>query len=187
MQLSRTNDQWSTRVIFNNKTVAAHIHSPVFYRDHIYVSSFREQGGLHTGLVCLDLDGRVLWQTGPDLQFHDGGLLLADGMALIVDGQSGQLRLLEISAAGYRVLAEAKVLEGRQIWAPLALSGGKLLLRDQHQLKCLDLARLSHREIQAREAEASPARCGNGPRRLRIADQSAQTTLHPWLRSPSPH
>jgi hypothetical protein len=37
------------------------------------------------------------------------------------------------------VRAEAPVLEGPEVWAPLALSQGRLLVRDHKQLKCLDL------------------------------------------------
>ena len=36
-------------------------------------------------------------------------------------------------------LSKAKLPEGREIWGPLALAGGKLPIRDQTQLKCLDL------------------------------------------------
>jgi hypothetical protein len=38
------------------------------------------------------------------------------------------------------VRLSTKVLEGREIWGPLALSDGKLVIRDQSQMKCLDLS-----------------------------------------------
>jgi hypothetical protein len=57
-----------------------------------------------------------------------------------MDGKTGDLRLLEATPAGYKELACApKLLGGLEIWAPMALSGGKLLIRDQQQLKCLDV------------------------------------------------
>lgn len=38
-------------------------------------------------------------------------------------------------------IARAKVLagEGGEVWAPMALSDGKLILRDQHRMKGLDI------------------------------------------------
>jgi len=56
-------------------------------------------------------------------------------------GRTGQLHLFELADAGPKLLAQAKVLEaqGAEVWAPLALSDGKLLVRDQHKLKCLDV------------------------------------------------
>jgi len=50
------------------------------------------------------------------------------------------LRIIEPSPEGYKELAIAKgVLEGREIWGPLALSNGRLVVRDQRQMKCLDV------------------------------------------------
>ncbi len=37
-------------------------------------------------------------------------------------------------------LDEAKVLSGTEIWAPMAMSDDKLLIRDQKELKCLDVS-----------------------------------------------
>jgi hypothetical protein len=37
------------------------------------------------------------------------------------------------------VVASAKLLAGKEIWAPIALSEGRLIIRDQTQMKCLDL------------------------------------------------
>jgi outer membrane protein assembly factor BamB len=139
LQVIRTNGQWETKLIKHNKEVAGHIHAPVLYRDHIYLSSLKEQQAEYAGLVCLDDNGRVLWQTWPNLRFDNGGLLIADGLALVMHGKTGELHMLEVSPAGYQLLAKAKVLNGRNPWAPMALSDGKLLVRDLEQIKCLEL------------------------------------------------
>ena len=133
--------QWEAQALFHNREVAAHIHSPVFYRDRIYVTSFKEDGGRHVGLVCLNANGEVLWETGPDLQFESGGYVIADGLAYVLHGKTGELNLIELGDTGPKLLAHARVLDakGANAWAPLALSHGKLLVRDQHQMKCLDV------------------------------------------------
>jgi hypothetical protein len=70
-----------------------------------------------------------------------GSLLMADDLIFIMHGKSGELHLVEASANGYRLLSKAKVLEGEgaTVWAPMALSEGKLIVRDQKQMKCLDV------------------------------------------------
>jgi hypothetical protein len=121
--------------------VAAFIHSPIFYRGRIYVTSFKEHHGAHTGLVCLRPDGQSVWQTGPELQFDSGAYLIADGMAFVMNGKNGVLYLFELSGDGPKLLASSKVLSARdgKVWAPMALSNGKLIVRDQHEMKCLDV------------------------------------------------
>jgi outer membrane protein assembly factor BamB len=65
--------------------------------------------------------------------------MLADGMFLAMDGNTGRLRLIEASTTGYNETASAQVLGGQEVWAPMALSDGKLVLRDLTKMICLDL------------------------------------------------
>jgi len=70
--------------------------------------------------------------------FDVGNLIFADGMIYIIDGKKGDLRLVQASPEGYHELACAPgILEGTEIWAPMALVNGRLLIRDQSQMKCL--------------------------------------------------
>jgi len=136
--VKQENGTWNTAV-WRSNVAASHIHSPVLYRDHLYIQSFKEHGSVNSGLVCLDLNLNVKWATGPKLQFEFGGFLVADGLIFAMNGRNGELSLLDADPSGFRVLGRAKVLEaeGATAWAPLALSNGKLLVRDQHMLKCL--------------------------------------------------
>ncbi len=52
------------------------------------------------------------------------------------------LVLAEAGTAAYVELARARVLQGRDAWAPMALVGGRLLLRNSKELICLDVAAL---------------------------------------------
>jgi hypothetical protein len=44
---------------------------------------------------------------------------------------------VEASTGGYKELASAQILGGHDVWAPLALSDGKLIVRDLGRLVCL--------------------------------------------------
>jgi hypothetical protein len=58
-----------------------------------------------------------------------------------MDGRRGDLWLVEATPEEFRPLAKAHVLDARfrKVWAPMALAEGKLLVRDDRCLKCLDV------------------------------------------------
>ena len=158
--------RWDVRYAFrDNHNCTPHIHTPIFYKGHVYAQSFDKfHNTVNRGLVCLDPDGRLMWQSsgrtddddgeaaGPGapadasrrrLTFDSGGLLIADDLIFVMHGSTGELYLVAADPGQFRILAKAKVLEakGKNVWAPLALSDGRLIVRDQHQMKCLDVRR----------------------------------------------
>jgi hypothetical protein len=91
--------------------------------------------------VCLDLEGNLKWKSAPQATFDAGGFLVADDLIFIMHGKTGELSLVEAAPDAFKPLAKAKILkaEGATVWAPMALSDGKLIVRDLHQMKCLDV------------------------------------------------
>jgi len=61
------------------------------------------------------------------------------GMFYVMDGDSGKLHLIEAGTTEYKELGCAQILTGPEVWAPMALSGGKLVLRDLGKMICLDV------------------------------------------------
>ena len=49
------------------------------------------------------------------------------------------LRLIEASTTAYKEFAKAQVLNGQDVWGPMALSDGKLVLRDLSKMVCIDV------------------------------------------------
>jgi len=87
----------------------------------------------------MSMDGQVRWKTGEEPPFVRGGSILVDGLLLSTDGNK-MLYLIEPDPSGFKPLASAQLLEEGTNWAPLALADGKLLIRDQKQLKCVVVA-----------------------------------------------
>ena len=106
--------------------------TPILYEGHLY--GVRPDGQF----VCLDLAGKVVWASGSGAQFGIGPFLLANGLFYVMN-DSGRLSLIEATAAGYKPLAEAQLLKGRESWAPLALAGGRLIARDLTRMACFDV------------------------------------------------
>jgi hypothetical protein len=105
--------------------------------DYIYANS--NGNNRREGLICMDLRGNLKWRTQREPNFERGNLILADGMIYIIDGAAGTLHLVKPDPAGFKEVSKAKMLEGESIWAPMALSNGLLVIRDQKQMKCLDV------------------------------------------------
>jgi outer membrane protein assembly factor BamB len=110
-------------------------HTPICYQQHLF--------GVKTDgqLVCLDLQGQVLWSSGsgPDRRFGGGPFLIAQNLLWVMN-DSGTLTLAEAGTNGYRPLAQAKVVPGPDSWGPMALAGGRLIVRDLYKMTCLDVA-----------------------------------------------
>jgi hypothetical protein len=123
--------------LFKNPDFGAHTQPPILYKDHFYVPyTINERSD---GLVCMTMGGQVKWKTGEAPPFNKGGMVLADGLLLAVDGNT-RLYLVEPDPSGFKPLASAELLEPGENWAPLALADGKLLIRDQTQMKCVQVA-----------------------------------------------
>jgi outer membrane protein assembly factor BamB len=108
-------------------------HTPIFYEGHIYGVGMDKQ------LVCLDLEGRVVWTSTSANTFGSGPYVIADGLLYVLD-DSGVLTLVEPSPAGYSPLARARVMDGFECWGPMAIASGRLIVRDLNRMVCLDVA-----------------------------------------------
>ncbi len=138
-----------TTVEFGDQTKPPILHNGYFYAQ--YGTNSR-----HDGLACMSMDGKIMWKTGRSPDFNKGSMILVDGLILATDGRK-TLYLIEPDPSGFKPLASAELLAeagtgseddplasrvggATQNWGPLALADGKLLIRDQSQLKCVKVA-----------------------------------------------
>jgi len=127
-----------------------HTKPAILYKGYFYAQYSTNER--RDGLVCMSMDGQVMWATKRDPEFMRGSMILADGLILATDG-SKMLYLIEPDPSGFKPLASAELLAaadmgddpraarfGTQNWAPIALADGKLLIRDQSKLLCVQVA-----------------------------------------------
>ncbi len=129
---------------FGDQTKPPLLHNGYFYAQ--YGTNNRRDG-----LVCMSMDGQIMWKTKRDPGFNKGSMIMADGLILASNGAKA-LYLIEPDPTAFKPLASADLLDlkagdermsGRfatQNWAPLALAYGKLLIRDQSRLMCVKVA-----------------------------------------------
>lgn len=151
LTIKKSGAKWSVTEDWSTPK-GSQIHSPILIDDHLYFlanensnhnSKTRRRTG---GLVCFNLKGEELWNTGDEPFMGRGASLFADGKLFIQDGESGILRIVKPSPKEFTVLAEANVFgadlrrrDDLRYWSPLALSQGRLLMRGQESLMSVDL------------------------------------------------
>lgn len=108
--------------------------TPILYEGRLYAVR-KHRGGQ---LVCMDLQGQEIWNSGGD-KFGHGPYLVADGMVVVL-ADDGTLVTAEATPDGYQPLDRYRVFpEGHEAWGPMALAGGYLVLRDFQHMACVDL------------------------------------------------
>ena len=138
-QVSRAGDNWTTKEVARISGIGSQCHQALVCDKYIYVICNTNER--QDGMVCFDFEGKKLWQTKQSPWFDKGGSVLSgDGIIYAMDGASGELQIVQPSPEGFKSLAKAKILGGQQIWGTLALADGKLVIRDQSQLKCVDVS-----------------------------------------------
>src|ERR1017187_7539597 len=137
VRVRRTGEAFKAEAVFDmkNNEWNSEVHTPIVYKGHIFAVG-KKKRGLFT---CLSFDGKEVWTSEGKASFGLGSFMMADGMFFVLDGDTGKLRLIEASTTGYNELAGAPVLAGQEVWGPMALSDGKLVLRDLTKMICVDV------------------------------------------------
>ncbi len=131
LQVGHAGGAWTVTQLYTGKPYMSVIQQNLYYRGALYVS--------YNGLTCLAPDGTLHWSTQGKPSFGTGSFLIADGMIYHVDSNIGLLYLIDATPTGYHELAKAQVLDGKEIYMPLALAHGLLILRDKEHVKCVDV------------------------------------------------
>ena len=135
LQIKKKGDTFTAETAFEltPKQYSCEQQTPVYRDGHLFGVSKR--GGK---AVCLDLKGNEVWNSGRD-KFGDGPFLIAGNLFFGLH-EHGTLTLAEIDNKSYKQLATCEPLgEAHEAWAPMALAGGRLILRDITRMVCLDV------------------------------------------------
>ncbi len=129
---------YSVTELYKHNEFGDHAKPPVLYNGYFYAQF--STNSKRDGLSCMSMDGKVMWKTMRSPLFDKGSMILADGLILATDGRK-TLYLIQPDPSGFKPLASAEMLGEGQNWSPLALSDGRLLLRDQSKLMCVKIAK----------------------------------------------
>jgi len=109
--------------------------SPIYYDGYIYGVRPDRQ------LICLGLDGNVVWTSTSANKFgrNGGPYAIVNGLLYVMDDE-GEMTLVEATPSEYRPLAHAKVLEGHDSWGPIAIASNRMIVRDTARMICIDIS-----------------------------------------------
>jgi outer membrane protein assembly factor BamB len=115
--------------VWRNRLLKNHFGSSLYRDGYLY--------GFDNGtLKCLDAaTGEQKWAVRG---LGKGSLITADGLLLVLSDR-GTLVLAEATPEAYRELGRAQVLTGKS-WTAPTLAGGRLYLRDEKEIVCLEVA-----------------------------------------------
>jgi outer membrane protein assembly factor BamB len=138
--------------LFKHNDFGDHTKPPILINGYFYAQF--STNGKRDGLVCMNMDGKIMWKTKREPAFDKGSMILADGLILATDG-ARKIYLIEPDSTMFKPLASAEILKPGDVdnsnrmtnfggptqnWAPIALADGKLLIRDQRRLMCVKVA-----------------------------------------------
>ena len=122
IKISPTSDGFEAKELWHSKKLKAKFADMVVKGDHLY--------GLNDGrLVCLNLeDGTLKWRGSN----FGHGQMLGVGEHLILQGEQGDIAILEISPDEEKIVQEFEALDHRT-WNHSTLAGRILLLRNDRE------------------------------------------------------
>jgi len=121
-----------THEIWENKEVCPVFTTPVLAGGLLFGTSSAKPAKPE-GLFCLDpATGAVKWKVQA---FENGQVLAVDGVVLIIDGQKGDLVMIEPTGEAYREITRFTPLGGRS-WSAFFTVGNRLIVRNQQAIAC---------------------------------------------------
>jgi outer membrane protein assembly factor BamB len=129
------------REVWKNEALTSYFTTPIpVGREHVYlVSATKPPALVNTAqLHCIEVrTGQDLWQKPRRVGKYHATLLRTGDEKLLMLEEAGDLVLVDPDPKGYRELARSKVCG--ETWAHPALADGRLYVRDDKEIVCLEL------------------------------------------------
>jgi outer membrane protein assembly factor BamB len=148
----QADETYGTNEIFRTEEFGDQTKPPILINGYFYAQY--GTNNRRDGFACMNMDGEIMWKTKREPDFNKGSMIYADGLILATDGMQ-TLYLIEPDPSGFKPISSSQLLgqpastnensiEARvggrsQNWAPLALADGKLLIRDQSRMVCVNV------------------------------------------------
>lgn len=141
LRLQESNGVFSIEPLYRltpKEGLACEQQTPILYEGYLFGVLPKDAGDLRNQFVCFDPDGTIVWTSGKTNRFGLGPYIAADGKFFILS-DDGVLTMLKASTEEHIQLDHAEVLDGQDSWGPLALAGGRMLLRDSRRMVCINV------------------------------------------------
>jgi len=115
--------------------------TPVIWEGMLFGIQPKDAGPLRNQLVCVSPDDvtKIIWTSGNQGRFGLGPYLIADNKMFVLS-DDGTLTMIKPDSKRYVQIAQKKLFDGADAWAPMALADGRLLLRDSKTMYCVNVS-----------------------------------------------
>jgi outer membrane protein assembly factor BamB len=124
--------------------IASEQQTPILKGDHIWTVLPENAGALKRQLVCYHKSNLItpVWSSGKENRYGKGmGPFILSGNNLYLLDDEGKLYLFRIENTKATLVSSHKVMDAIEAWSPMAIAGKYLIMRDAHNMLCLDISK----------------------------------------------
>ena len=124
--------------------IACEQQTPIIKGDHLWTVLPENAGALKKQLACYRKTNLIepVWSSGKENRFGKGmGPFILSGNKLYLLDDEGILYLFRIEDTDARLVTSLKILDAIEAWSPMAIAGKYLIMRDAHNMLCLDISK----------------------------------------------
>ena len=143
LQMHGNNGKFSVEVLqefLPSDGMACEQQTPILWKDHFFSIQPKDAGELRQQFVCYKPEDctKLIYGSGSTNRFGLGPFIIADDKFYILN-DDGTLTMAEASTREFKILDQAKVLDGHDAWGPFAIVGKRMLLRDSKRMICINI------------------------------------------------
>jgi outer membrane protein assembly factor BamB len=128
----------------SSEGIAGEQQTPILKGDYLWTVLPENAGALKKQLVCYKKSDLItpVWSSGKENRFGKGmGPFIMSSNKLFLLDDDGKLYLFRIEDKQATLLASHKIMEAIEAWSPMAIAGKYLIMRDSHNMLCLDIGK----------------------------------------------
>lgn len=145
--ISKDESGFNAKVAEQHKSsggIASEQHTPILVGDNLWAVLPENAGALKKQLACFDKSDLItpVWSSGKESRFGKGmGPFILSGNKLFLLDDEGTLYLFILENKSATLVSSHKIIEAIEAWSPMAIAGKYLLMRDAHNMLCLDISK----------------------------------------------
>jgi outer membrane protein assembly factor BamB len=124
--------------------IASEQHTPILTENHLWAVMPENAGPLKRQLACYSISNlkTPVWSSGKESRFGKGmGPFMLSNKQLYLLDDEGTLYLFNIEKTSATLVSSHKILAAIEAWSPMAIAGKYLVMRDSHNMICLDISK----------------------------------------------
>jgi outer membrane protein assembly factor BamB len=147
IRIAKDDSGYKASVIEQHKPsegIACEQHTPIMKDDQLWAVLPDNAGILKRQLVCYNKSNlnTPVWSSGKENRYGKGmGPYILSGDKLYLLDDEGTLYLFRIRNSAAELVSSHKMLNAVEAWSPMAIAGRYLIMRDSHNMLCLDIGK----------------------------------------------